>query len=102
MDFLGTMLTRRAVLLTSVSGGQRHAGCAETFYKEGLLKELQSKTAEPEERQRMLEMLKQLEAEEESATGDVEADTEDVEADAAADLQARFADVNLGMPAVEA
>jgi len=49
----------------------------------------------------MLEMLKQLEAEEESATGDVEADTEDFEADAAADLQARFADVDLGMPAVD-
>jgi len=48
----------------------------------------------------MLEMLKRLEAEEDGATGDAEADDEDGEADATADLQARFADVDLGRPAV--
>ena len=77
---------------------QGHGTCAETFYKATLVEELQQKKADPEDRQRMLDMLRRLEEEAPDVDGDDEDGDDGDDDDDVNALRTRLSEADLGTP----
>ncbi|KAI9492047.1 hypothetical protein BDB00DRAFT_789012 [Zychaea mexicana] len=78
----------------------QHADCTESFYKDSITEEIRSRGATTEEeKQNMLQLLRKFEAENDAAAAgsdnDVDEDDGDDDDDNTADLQERFANIDL-------